>query len=418
MQTISDDLQQYHWYVPMFKHAYERLRLEESRGVTDIQVCLQVDPTTDGRRYNLSASNTEIAIAMPGSGESKNRRDIILRLRSAGHQRISEMHPAYLTLHYVLLFPCGEFGWHKRIPHKDVDLPQVNNREGVEMEDPDDNGNSQHKHLTQREFYAHMLHQHVIDDNKVHNIFLAQDLFQQFIVDAWAQIEQTLLNFIKFNQNKLQSEITSTIVDTLPNEYDNNRLAEIGRKVILPSSFAGGEHQMFQLYQDSMAIARFCGRVNFFLTQTANPNWKEITDELLPGQQPSDRPDLVARVFHMKMQALIKDIREGLLGFAVAHIHTVEYQKRGLPHMHLLIFVNYNSCLNTPDDVDEMIRAEFPDETLEPELHALVIKYMVHGPCDSQCLDATTKQCTKRLSKAIQRGYRIKRKFICIILSS
>ena len=65
-----------------------------------------------------------------------------------------------------------------------------------------------------------------------------------------------------------------------------------------------------------------------------------------------------------------------------------------------------------------MIRAEFPDETLEPELHALVIKYMVHGPCDSQCLDATTKQCTKRLSKAIQRGYRIKRKFICIILSS
>ena len=105
-------------------------------------------------------------------------------------------------------------------------------------------------------------------------------------MDAWAQIEQTRLNFIKFNQNKLRSEIASTIVDTLPNEYGNNRLAEIGRKVILPSSFAGGERQMFQLYQDSMAIARFCGRVDFFLTQTANPNWKEITDELLPGQRP------------------------------------------------------------------------------------------------------------------------------------
>ena len=166
MQTISDDLQQYHQYVLMFKHAYERLWLEESRGATDMQVCLRVDPTTDGRRYNLPTSATEIAIAMPETGESNKGRDIILRLRSAGHQRISEMHPAYLTLHYVLLFPRGEFGWHKRIPHKDVNLPQVNNNEEIEMEDPDDNSNSQHKRVTQREFYAHMLHQRVIDHKK------------------------------------------------------------------------------------------------------------------------------------------------------------------------------------------------------------------------------------------------------------
>ena len=46
-----------------------------------------------------------------------------------------------------------------------------------------------------------------------------------------------------------------------------------------------------------------------------------------------------------------------------------------------------------------MIRAEFPDETLEPELHALVLKYLVHGPCDSRCLDANTKKCTKGFPK-------------------
>ena len=30
---------------------------------------------------------------------------------------------------------------------------------------------------------------------------------------------------------------------------------------------------------------------------TANPNWKEIREELLPGQSVNNRPDIVARVF-------------------------------------------------------------------------------------------------------------------------
>jgi hypothetical protein len=33
---------------------------------------------------------------------------------------------------------------------------------------------------------------------------------------------------------------------------------------------------------------------------TANPTWREIKDELNPGQTYADRPDLVARVFKLK----------------------------------------------------------------------------------------------------------------------
>jgi Helitron helicase-like domain at N-terminus len=39
---------------------------------------------------------------------------------------------------------------------------------------------------------------------------------------------------------------------------------------------------------------------DLFITMTANPKWPEVLDALLPGQTPSDRPNLVSRVFHQK----------------------------------------------------------------------------------------------------------------------
>jgi hypothetical protein len=40
----------------------------------------------------------------------------------------------------------------------------------------------------------------------------------------------------------------------------------------------------------------------------ANSNWPEIQREL-NGQQVSDRPDLVVRVFHEKVRLMVKKIR-------------------------------------------------------------------------------------------------------------
>jgi hypothetical protein len=56
---------------------------------------------------------------------------------------------------------------------------------------------------------------------------------------------------------------------------------------------------MQQLYQDAMAIVQKYGKPDIFATFTCNPNWSEITRELLPGQTPSDRPDLIAHVFEL-----------------------------------------------------------------------------------------------------------------------
>ena len=139
---------------------------------------------------------------------------------------------------------------------------------------------------------------------------------------------------------------------------------------------------MCQNCQDALALNRHYKGADLFLTATANPSWPEIQRELLPGQTAADRPDLVTRVFKLKMDELKKDIeKHNILGVSVARVYTIEFQKCGLPHMHMIIFLHHDSKLETSEDVDSLISAEFPDPEEEPELFELVKKLMVHGPC-------------------------------------
>jgi hypothetical protein len=95
---------------------------------------------------------------------------------------------------------------------------------------------------------------------------------------------------------------------------------DIEQKMILPSSFQGGERAMGQLYQDAMASVRKFGKPDLFVMFTYNPQWKEITDVLFLGQTAKDRPELVTHVFNLKLDALLKDIKDGVLGNVIVKI--------------------------------------------------------------------------------------------------
>ncbi|KAF5349437.1 hypothetical protein D9758_014620 [Tetrapyrgos nigripes] len=139
---------------------------------------------------------------------------------------------------------------------------------------------------------------------------------------------------------------------------------------------------------------------------TANPEWEEIQRELLPGQTSYDRPDLVSRVFQLKKKELLKDIQKvGIFGHAVAYVYTIEFQKRGLPHIHLLIILRHPHKLLTLEDVDSCISAKWPNPVTEPLLFETVQKCMVHGPCgahDSQACCMEKGRCTKYYPKSFQ----------------
>ena len=83
-------------------------------------------------------------------------------------------------------------------------------------------------------------------------------------------------------------------------------------------------------------------------------------------------------------------------------MYLVEYQKRGLPHIHMLIWLDGSAKPKTCEKVDDLVSAEIPDPETEPELYEVVKKFMIHGPCGKQnpkCPCMKDFKCTRHFPK-------------------
>ncbi|GBN37344.1 hypothetical protein AVEN_133031-1 [Araneus ventricosus] len=120
-------------------------------------------------------------------------------------------------------------------------------------------------------------------------------------------------------------------------------------------------------------------------------------------QRPEDRPDIIESVFNMKLKELLEDIcKHGIFGTVLAYIYVIEFQKRGLPHAHILLTLDSESKIRTKDDIDKFVSAELPDPCTDLRLFQIVTK-CIHGPCgtininspcmrDGQCCKSFPKQ--------------------------
>ncbi|XP_022003285.1 uncharacterized protein LOC110900724 [Helianthus annuus] len=99
----------------------------------------------------------------------------------------------------------------------------------------------------------------------------------------------------------------------------------------------------------------------------------------------------------------MKDFREkSLFGSASAVVYTIEFQKRGLLHAHICLFLNDESKLPSVEHVDKFISTEIPDKNLDPDLYTLVSDYMIHGPCGvakPNCPCMVEGNCSKKFPK-------------------
>ncbi|KAF6165386.1 hypothetical protein GIB67_018830 [Kingdonia uniflora] len=172
-------------------------------------------------------------------------------------------------------------------------------------------------------------------------------------------------------QGKLRSELYGDLKDLVGVGLNSK---DVGKRLILPSSFIGGPRHMLEIFQDSMAITRHNNHQYIFLTMTANPN-----------QIATERPDLVARVFKLKRRALMREIKKGkVFGPVVAYVYTIEFQKRRLPYMHALFFLQQSHKICNRDQVYKIISAEFPDESIDPTLYQTIKRCMIYGPCGNR----------------------------------
>ena len=67
--------------------------------------------------------------------------------------------------------------------------------------------------------------------------------------------------------------------------------------------------------------------------------------------------------------------------------------------MHILLHFVNDDKLETAEDIDGLISADFPDPVVDPEVHEIIKTYMIHGPCgilnpNSPCMK--DGKCTKK----------------------
>jgi len=181
------------------------------------------------------------------------------------------------------------------------------------------------RRMSQVQFYSYCLHTWDTEFSLLHH---GGRLFQQYLCDVWVSTDQNRLRWIENNQSKLHASLYSGLEDAIANADENINLDNIGRRVVLPSSYVGGPRYMNQLFQDAMAIARFYGGFDLFITLTTNPAWPEITNALFLGQTAVDQPDLIACVFNMYKTSLIHDVTKGkIFGNVLVYAYSIKFQK-------------------------------------------------------------------------------------------
>ena len=140
----------------------------------------------------------------------------------------------------------------------------------------------------------------------------------------------------------------------------------------------------------------------FFLTMTANPHWDEISREIPCGDQAINHPTILARVFYLKLkQLMFQLLKMDRLGKVLSYVYTIEFQKRGLPHVHIILTLDPGDRPKSPADIDLLVSAEIPDPNLEPDLHVIVKNSMLHGPCAGRPC-SLKGSCKYRYPKCLQ----------------
>ncbi|XP_071700239.1 uncharacterized protein [Rutidosis leptorrhynchoides] len=191
------------------------------------------------------------------------------------------------------------------------------------------------------------------------------------------------MDYIRNKQNDIRAEYLSGLYDAI--DRGDKTGSDVSSMTILPASFTGGPRYMYSHYLDAL--------------------WPEISRYLkpFPHLSPSDRADIVARVFYMKVNEFINFLKdERPLGHVRGVLYMIEFQKRGLPHCHTLVWVHSSVSAAIRDNLDFYISAELPDPRIDFPSYTVISATMMHGPCGLANKRASCNQnfsCSKKFPK-------------------
>ena len=289
----------------------------------------------DGAKHILSA-------LMPHSRNmQRERREVLIWSTGNSRERtIDILDPMYEPLQYPLYYIDGSVGWYcvngsKPISQSGHKLSQIN----------------YYKQLTLLDVVALPNPDSAIGGKKYAPLRFGKlgDLMNEWGIDMFSRIEDE-----KFN-GYLQSEKGKKKIATRRDVETHG--AKSGR-VYLPKSHVGSTRHMRAEVADSWTLVTAFDKPTFFITMTFNTKWPEVLEHLLEGQDAKDRPDLCARIFKLKMQAVKEKIKE-MWGEQMYSIGVIEYQKRGYPHCHFVLKMKFNEP-KTAAEINHFVQAHAP----------------------------------------------------------
>jgi hypothetical protein len=321
---------------------------------------------TDAHRFNAPGSDKEIAVVFTATEDGRiHAADLVVHSTDGRKSKIHELSPLCDAFLFPLLFPSGDLGWRLGLP--------------MQMNTP------KRSHVSLLEYYAYRF-QYRRGGLESSFVLYARALTQLFVVFAYIRIEKNRLEYLR----KLQTNNRAATQIDLQDHYLHNPqdLRPRGHFIKLPSSFPGSPRAMHQHFLDSMEVVKSLGTPDLFITFTSNPKWVEFQRILGADQAVENHPFLVCRVFHLKLKYLLQLITEKrFFGRVNSLCYVVEFQKRGLPHAHIVVILNEEDKIRTPEQVDHFLCAEIPDKEARPILFETVMKMNVHGPCSpARCM--------------------------------
>jgi hypothetical protein len=303
--------------VKVFRSMGARLQ----QGVEELMIVIHADNTPDRRRYNVPTQlgAGEVASFTPEEEEGVRGagvRNIVVRAKGGSLHQIDDLHPAYDPLHFILLFPYGEQGWHLGIPYSDPlelapdysesilgepapwsgfvprgrpgpaprpepapgeqdgDLPVGTSRAGGRGGVRGRGGRRQGfdcprgapvglTAADRRNSGCITPQQHTkfrlqwrADNLAFHH---AGKLKQEYVVDNFNKVEYQRCKFHATHQDDLRADKYQDV----KRAYEGDPSAppsSVGRRIILASSLTGSPRAMRNMYYDAMAIVRAYGR--------------------------------------------------------------------------------------------------------------------------------------------------------------
>ncbi|GJW83045.1 putative PIF1 DNA helicase/replication protein A1-like protein [Tanacetum coccineum] len=183
-------------------------------------------------------------------------------------------------------------------------------------------------------------------------------LFQQYLVDAFTAIEEQRLSWMRNNQDTLRVDLYHNVVDAITR--CDTHAASLGKRIVLPISF-------------------------------------------ISGPRAHVRPKVWTRVFKLKLTELLDDLTKNhVFGATRVVMYDIEFQKRGLPHVHILLWLKEYYRCKAATDIDDIISAKLPSPTADPAGYKAVSDYMLHGPCgkDNRVASCNVEgKCSKHFPK-------------------